>query len=49
MVKAAQKITTGSGPLREQFERIAKRRGRKIACRRRLNTHPLLPVENASP
>ena len=31
LVEAAQKCTTGSGPLREQFERIAKRRGRKIA------------------
>jgi transposase len=31
LVEAAQKITTGSGPLREMFERIAKRRGRKIA------------------
>ena len=31
LVEAAQKITTGSGPLREKFERIAKRRGRKIA------------------
>lgn len=31
LVEAAQKITTGSGPLRDQFERIAKRRGRKIA------------------
>lgn len=31
MVEAAQKITTASGPLRERFERIAKRRGPKIA------------------
>jgi transposase len=31
LVEAAQKITTGSGPLRDKFERIAKRRGRKIA------------------
>ena len=31
LVEAAQKITTGTGPLREKFERIAKRRGRKIA------------------
>ena len=31
LVEAAQKITTGSGPLRDQFERIAKRRGGKIA------------------
>ena len=31
LVEAAQKITTGSGPLREKFERVAKRRGRKIA------------------
>jgi transposase len=31
LVEAAQKITTGAGPLREKFERIAKRRGRKIA------------------
>jgi transposase len=31
LVEAAQKITTGSGPLRELFERVAKRRGRKIA------------------
>ena len=31
LVEAAQKITTGSGPPREKFERIAKRRGRKIA------------------
>jgi len=31
LVEAAQKCMTGGGPLREQFERIAKRRGRKIA------------------
>ena len=31
LVEAAQKCTTGGGPLRESFERIAKRRGRKIA------------------
>ena len=31
LVEAAQKITTGSGPLREKYERIAKRRGNKIA------------------
>lgn len=31
LVEAAQKCTTGGGPLRETFERIAKRRGRKIA------------------
>ena len=31
LVEAAQKCTTGSGPLRETFERITKRRGRKIA------------------
>ena len=31
LVEAAQKITTGSGPLREKYERIAKRRGAKIA------------------
>jgi transposase len=31
LVEAAPKITTGSGPLRDKFERIAKRRGRKIA------------------
>jgi transposase len=31
LVEAAQKSTTGGGPLRESFERIAKRRGRKIA------------------
>jgi transposase len=31
LVEAAQKITTGSGPLRDKYERIAKRRGRKIA------------------
>jgi transposase len=31
LVEAAQKSTTGGGPLRETFERIAKRRGRKIA------------------
>jgi transposase len=30
-VEAAQKCATGGGPLRETFERIAKRRGRKIA------------------
>ncbi len=29
--EAAQKIPTGGGPLRAMFERIAKRRGRKIA------------------
>jgi transposase len=31
LVEAAQKCTTGGGPLRESFERIAKRRGRKVA------------------
>src|SRR6266566_2121301 len=31
LVEAAQKCTTGGGPLRASFERIAKRRGRKIA------------------
>lgn len=31
LVEAAQKNVTGGGPLREAFERIAKRRGRKIA------------------
>lgn len=31
LVEAAQKAATGGGPLREAFERIAKRRGRKIA------------------
>ena len=31
LVEAAQKCTTGGGPLRETFERIAKRRGRKVA------------------
>jgi transposase len=31
LVEAAQKNTTGGGPLRATFERIAKRRGRKIA------------------
>ena len=31
MVEAAQKAPLGGGPLRETFERIAKRRGRKIA------------------
>ena len=31
LVEAAQKCTTGGGPLRDSFERIAKRRGRKIA------------------
>ena len=31
LVEAAQKVTTGSGPLREKFERISKPRGRKIA------------------
>jgi transposase len=31
LVEAAQKIATGSGPLRDLFERVAKRRGRKIA------------------
>jgi transposase len=30
LTEAAQKIPTGGGPLRAQFERIAKRRGRKI-------------------
>jgi transposase len=30
-VEAAQHAATGGGPLREQFERIAKRRGRKVA------------------
>src|SRR5205085_7364487 len=31
VVEAAQHVATGGGPLREQFERIAKRRGRKVA------------------
>src|SRR5947209_7110458 len=31
VVEAAQHAATGGGPLREQFERIAKRRGRKVA------------------
>ena len=31
LVEAAQKCTTGSGPLRETFERISKRRGRNVA------------------
>jgi transposase len=31
LVEAAQKAALGGGPLRETFERIAKRRGRKIA------------------
>jgi hypothetical protein len=31
LVEAAQKAVQGGGPLREDFERIAKRRGRKIA------------------
>ena len=31
VVEAAQHVPTGGGPLREQFERIAKRRGRKVA------------------
>jgi Transposase IS116/IS110/IS902 family len=31
LAEAAQKCTTGRGPLRERFERISKRRGRKIA------------------
>jgi transposase len=31
LVEAAQHVATGSGPLRESFDRIARRRGRKIA------------------
>jgi hypothetical protein len=31
LVEAAQQNVRGSGPLRDDFERIAKRRGRKIA------------------
>jgi transposase len=31
LVEAAQMCTTGGGPLRERFERITKRRGRKVA------------------
>ncbi len=31
VVEAATHVVTGGGPLREQFERIAKRRGRKVA------------------
>jgi hypothetical protein len=31
LVEAAQKAAEGGGPLRAAFERIAKRRGRKIA------------------
>ena len=31
LVEAAQKAATGAGPLRDLFERIARRRGRKIA------------------
>ena len=31
LVEAAQKACQGGGPLRQDFERIAKRRGRKLA------------------
>ena len=31
LAEAAQKCTTGDGPLRDAFERITKRRGRKVA------------------
>jgi transposase len=31
LVEAAQKTIQGGGPLRDSFERIAKRRGRQIA------------------
>ncbi len=31
LIEAAQKTPTGGGPLREQYERIAKRRGAKVA------------------
>jgi transposase len=31
LVEAAQKTPTGGGPLRQQYERIAKRRGAKVA------------------
>jgi transposase len=31
LVEAATHLATRGGPLREQFERIAKRRGRKVA------------------
>jgi transposase len=31
LVEAAQKCTTGGGPLRDSYERIAKRRGAKVA------------------
>ena len=31
MVEAAQHTQRGGGPLRESFERIAKRRGRQVA------------------
>jgi transposase len=31
LVEAAQRASQDGGPLREMFERIAKRRGRKIA------------------
>ena len=42
LCEAAQHTPTG-GPLRAQYERIAKRRGRKVArCRRPPDPHPLL-------
>ena len=31
LVEAAQKSVLGGGPLRQRFERIAKRRGRNVA------------------
>ena len=31
LIEAAQKTPTGGGPLREQYERIARRRGAKVA------------------
>ena len=44
LVEAAQKITTGGGPLRDQFERIAKRRGAqdRQGRRRPPDPHPQL-------
>jgi len=41
LVEAAQKAATGGGPLRAAFERIAKRRGRKVAIARRMLTYGL--------
>jgi Transposase IS116/IS110/IS902 family len=53
LVEAAQQNVRGAGPLRDDFERIAKRRGRKIAkvavARKILNPLLLRPARRRDP